>query len=393
MTPDEAPAIAGGRPVRTGQLPYGRHAVDPADLAAVEEVLRSPSLTGGPEVDAFEVALAAACGTATAVAVSSGTAALHVALAALGVGPGDEVVTTPLTFVATANAVLFTGARPVFADVGADRLLDPASVAASLTDRTRAVVGVDYSGLPCDGAALRDAAKGLPLVVDAAHSLGASADGRPVGARADVTTLSFHPVKHIATGEGGACLTDDLELAARMRRLRNHGMTSSAAEREGGAWKYDVVELGNNYRLSAIQAALGRSQLTRLEANVRSRGELSARYDEMLGAIPGVCLPPRQPGRASAWHIYPIEIDPEVFGWERDAVIDGLRADNIQATLHYPAVHTLKLYADLGYKPGVAPVAERLSRRLVTLPLFPQMTEADQVDVVTSLRRMSAWRH
>jgi dTDP-4-amino-4,6-dideoxygalactose transaminase len=392
MSSVAAPALAGGQPVRSAPLPYGRHELDEEDVDAVVRVLRSQTLTGGAEVQRFEQALAERCGVAHAVAVSSGTAALHLALAALGVSAGDEVVTTPLTFVASANAAVYLNARPVFADVGEDRCLDARSVAASITTATRAVVAVDYGGLPADAPALRRSASGAPLVVDAAHSLGGFFAGRPVGSLGDVTTLSFHPVKHITTGEGGACLTDDPAVAGSIRRLRNHGMTSAASSRETANWRYDVVELGNNYRMTDFQAALGRSQLRHLDSRVERRAELAARYDRELHGVPGLRLPPRPVDRESAWHIYPVEVDAEQFGWTRDEVIDGLRAEGIQATLHYPAVNSLSLYRGMGYAEGVAPRAEMLSKSLVTLPLFPAMTETDQDDVVEALTRLSSWR-
>jgi len=389
------PAVAGGRPVRDTPLPYGRHQLYDGDEEAVLRALRSGMLTGGTEVGAFEAALAERCGARHAVAVSSGTAALHVALGALGIGPGDEMVTTPLTFVASANAALFCGATPVFADIGDDHCLDPAATAASVTPRTRAVIAVDYSGLPVDVDALRTALpRDLPVVVDAAHSLGGSLRGRPVGALGTVTTLSFHPVKQISTGEGGACLTDDDALAEAMRRLRNHGMTSTAAERTGARWRYDVVTLGTNYRITELQAALGSSQLRHLDDVVRRRAALARRYDEALRDIPGVVRPGWFEGRESAWHIYPVEIDAAEFGMQRDDVIDALRAEGIEATLHYPAVHTLSLYRELGYAAGIVPRAEAVCARLVTLPLFPTMSDRDLDDVLVALRRLHEWsRH
>lgn len=386
------PAAVGGRPVRNDPLPYGRHTIDRADIAAVTEALESGSLTGGSPISRFEAALAERCSVKHAVAVSSGTAALHLAVAALGVGQGDEVITTPLTFVATANSVLYAGGRPVFADIGRDRNLDSESVASTRTAATKAVIAVDYSGLPADVDAIRVAAPGLPVVVDAAHSLGGEIGGRPAGSIGDISTLSFHPVKQITTGEGGACLTDDPKLADRMRRMRNHGMTSDAAARTGDHWRYDVTSLGNNYRITDFQAALGSSQLRRLDAVVSRRAMLASRYDELLAELPGLRLPPRAPGRASAWHIYPVEVDPTAFGWSRDEVIDGLRAENIQATLHYPAVHTLSLYREMGYAVGVTPIAEAACEALVTLPLFPAMSEADQDDVVNALERLAGWK-
>jgi dTDP-4-amino-4,6-dideoxygalactose transaminase len=366
--------------------------MEESDIAAVVAALRSGTLTGGAAIADFEHALQERSRAANAVVVANGSVALDLAVAALGIGPGDEVVTTPLTFVATANAVLRAGATPVFADIGDDRCLDPASAAHAVTPRTKAMITVDYSGLPADVPALRAALpRPLPVIADSAHSLGASLHGRPVGSLADVTTLSFHPVKHVTAGEGGACLTDDDALAARMRSLRNHGMTSTAEERSGSHWKYDVTMLGDNYRITTMQAALGLSQLSRLEDTVAARSEIADRYDALLSDVPGVELPPRAPDRRSSWHLYAIEIDEDAFGCRRDVVIDALRAEGIEATLHYPAVHLLSLYRSHGGLPGTAPRAERLCGRLVTLPLYPEMTISDQDDVVIALRRIQRW--
>jgi perosamine synthetase len=392
MSVTSPPAIAGGTPIRTRPLPYGRHQLEESDVAAVVESLRSGTLTGGAAIADFEHALAARCKVKHAVVVANGSVALDLAVLAFGIGLGDEVITTPLTFVATANAVLRLGATPVFADIGDDRCLDPASVALAVTPRTKAVITVDYGGLPSDIPALRAALpRPLPIIADSAHSLGASLGARPVGSLADITTLSFHPVKQMTTGEGGACLTNDGDIAARIRSLRNHGMTSTAEERSGALWKYDVTMLGDNHRITSFQAALGLSQLRRLEDVVAERSEIADRYDALLADIPGLGLPPRPAGRRSAWHLYAVEIDPDAFGCERDTVIDALRAEGIEATLHYPAVHLLSLYLGRGGAPAMAPRAERLCERLVTLPLFPAMTASDQDDVVIALQRIHAW--
>ncbi len=216
-------------------------------------------------------------------------------------------------------------------------------------------------------------------------------NGRAVGSLADITTLSFHPVKQITTGEGGACLTPDPMIADIIRRRRNHGMTSTADERTGALWKYDVTTLGDNYRITTMQTALGAAQLRRLDEIIAERSEIADRYDALLADIPGVGLPPRPPGRRSAWHLYVIEIDPVAFGCDRDEVIDALRAEGIEATLHYPAVHLLSLYRERGGVPGTAPRAERMCERLVTLPLYPAMSASDQDDVVLALRRIQNW--
>jgi perosamine synthetase len=388
----EVPAIAGGTPWRVSPLPYGHHQLDEADVAAVVESLRSGTLTGGAEVTRFEAGLASFCGVEHAVAVGSGTAALELALAALDIGRGDEVVTTPLTFVATASAIIRNGAMPVFADVGGDRCLDPASVRSVVTPSTKAIIAVDYAGLPADVDAIRHALpRPVPIVADASHSLGGSLRGRPVGSLADVTALSFHPVKLITTGEGGACVTADGRLADAIWRRRNHGMTSTAQERAGRSWRYEVTTVGSNNRISDFQAALGSSQLRRVGLALDTRRALARRYDDLLSSIPGVALPPRPTGRESAWHLYAIEVDEESFGCSRDSLIDALRAEGIEATLHYPAVHLLAAYRVHGFEPGTAPRAEDLCERLVTLPLFPAMSREDQDDVVRCVLRIHRW--
>ena len=385
------PAVAGGRPVRTSMLPYGRHTLDDDDVDAVVRSLKLGTLTGGAAVAAFEEALAAVCGVRHAVACNNGTAALQLALRSVGVEPGASVVVPPLSFVATANAALLVGATPVFADIGMDRCLDPDAALAAVNPSTAAVVTVDYSGLPSDVTTLRPRLPcGLPVIADAAHSLGARVGGRPAAPAADITTLSFHPVKHITTGEGGAALTDDDDLARRLRRLRNHGLTSEANQRAGRSWRYDVLELGENHRLTDFQAALGSSQLGRLDGWLARRAELASRYDDLLAGVPGVILPPRLAGRDSAWHLYAIEIT-DAFGFRRDTVIDALRAENVAATLHYPAIHLLSMYRARGHGEGECPVAERTCSRLVTLPLFPAMSDGDQQDVVDAIVRLQWW--
>ena len=275
-------ALHGGRPVRSALLPYGRHLVDADDVQAVVATLRDGLITTGPAVADFERAFAAAVGARHAVAVSSGTAALHTAVFAAGLGPGDEAVTTPLTFVATSNAVLYQGARPVFADVRPDTLtLDPAAAAAALTPRTRALMPVHFAGQACDLDAWERLARarGLVLIQDAAHALGAEVSGRRVGGGEGLTVFSLHPVKHITTGEGGVVTTDDAGLAERMQRFRNHGLATDAGTRDahGRLWS-EMVDLGYNYRLTDLQCALGRSQLGKLDRFLARREAIAERY-------------------------------------------------------------------------------------------------------------------
>jgi UDP-4-amino-4,6-dideoxy-N-acetyl-beta-L-altrosamine transaminase len=385
-------AIEGGRPVRASLLPYGRQLVQDDDVAAVAAALRGAFLTTGPTVAEFEARFAARVGARHAVAVSSGTAALHAAMFAAGVGPGDEVVTTPLTFVGTANAALYLGARPVFADIHADTLnIDPARVEAALTPRTRVLAPVDFAGQPCDLTAIRALARarGLRVVEDAAHALGAEAGGRPVGALSDLTIFSLHPVKHVTTGEGGLVTTDDDELARRVRRFRNHGIATESAERQaaGALWS-PMVDLGFNYRLTDIQCALGLSQLPKLATFLAKREAIAERYVVALKDLPGLRLPRVVPDVRHAWHIFPVLLEPARLRVGRDEVFAALRAEGIGVTLHYVPAYWHPYYARLGYPRGLCPIAEDATSRMLSLPIFPGMTDADVEDVVAALLKV-----
>ncbi len=372
-------------------LPYGRQTIGEEDMAAVLEVLRSDWLTTGPKVGEFEAALARFCGVGHAVAVSSGTAALHAAMAALGVGPGDEVIVPAMTFAATANCAVFQGARPVFADVMPDTLLiDPEDVQRRITPRTRAVIAVDYAGQPCDYDRLREIcdARDVALVADACHAIGGAYKGRPVGSLARLSTFSFHPVKNMTTGEGGAVTTEDPELAARMRRFRSHGVTVDFRERlEGATWYYEMVELGWNYRLTDLQCALGISQLRRLPGWIDRRNELADLYRGALAAS-GLDRDVRPLGRAPyehrhGWHLYVVRVPAA----RRRAIFVAMRQQGIGVNVHYLPVHLHPFYrAKFGTGPGLCPVAEAAYEELITLPLFPAMTESDVARVVEALR-------
>jgi len=389
MTAKPALAIDGGRPVRPAMLPYGRHRVDQADVDAVVTALHSDWLTTGPAVDQFEVGFAKTVGAPYAVAVSSGTAALHAAAFAAGVGPGDEVITTPLTFAASANCALYLGATVVFADVRPDTLnLDPARVEASITTRTRAIVTVDYTGQPSDldELAAIGARHSVSLIEDASHSLGATYHARPVGSLARLTTFSLHPVKHITTGEGGMITTDDPDLAARLRTFRNHGITREHHRRED--WRYDMAELGYNYRLSDIQAALGLSQLERLGDLIARRRQIAARYTRAFAALPEIEVPVALPDREAAWHLYVVRLRLEGLRVGRTEVFRALRGENIGVNVHYMPVPWHSYYERLGFRRGGWPVAEDAYERMLSLPIFPAMTDADVDDVVHAMDKV-----
>jgi perosamine synthetase len=385
-------AINGGTPVRATLLPYARQSITDADVAAVAAALRSDWLTTGPRVPAFERELAAYTGARHAVAFSSGTAALHGAAVAAGIGPGDEAVTTPLTFVASANCVLYAGAEPRFADVDAGTLLiRPDAVADAMTPRTRAIIAVDYAGQPADYAALRGIAATAPggpawLIADASHSLGAMLAGRPVGTLADMSVLSLHPAKILTTGEGGAVLTDDDLLADRLRRFRNHGIGTELAARRD--WTYDMVELGYNYRLTDIGAALGSSQLARIDAFLERRRALAAHYLARLDGHPRLDVPVLAPGTDPAWHFLFVQLRLDRLRADRGEVFRAMRGEGIGVNVHYIPVHRHSFYRKRF--PDVSmPVAEAAYERLLTLPLFAGMTVADADDVVAALDKVT----
>jgi perosamine synthetase len=373
-------------------LPYGRHWIAEDDIRAVVEVLRSDWLTTGPMVERFERALADYVGTAEAVAVSSGTAALHAAMFALGIAPGDEVIVPAMTFAATANCVVYQGGVPVFADVDPQRLLlDPADAQARITVRTRAIIAVDYAGQPCDYGALRAIARrhGLALVADASHALGAKEHAVPVGSLADLSTFSLHPVKPITAGEGGVVTTNDAEQAARMRRFRSHGIDRESAARNG-PWHYEMRELGYNYRLSDIQCALACAQLPRLDGWVARRQAIARRYDQAIAAIPGICPLAVRSGVSHAYHLYVVRLDPDVLGLDRRALVAALRNEGIGASVHYIPVHLHPYYREhFSTGPGLCPVAEAAYETILTLPLFPAMTDDDVAAVIAALKKVT----
>ena len=371
----ETLALHGGTPVRAKVLPYARQSIDEDDVKAVVAALRSDWLTTGPAVEAFERAVASVVEARHAVAVNSGTAALHAAVFAAGIGPGDEVVTSPLTFAASANAVLYLGGTPVFADVRPDTLnVDPAELEARMTPKTRAVLPVDFAGQPCDldviGGIAR--ARGLSVIEDAAHALGASHKGRTVGAIADLTTFSFHPAKLITTGEGGMVTTNSDDLASRLRRFRNHGLATDFRERSARGAPYSpMVDLGFNYRLSDLQCALGTSQLSRLEPLLKRRAAIAERYTAALGGMDFVTVPTVLPDCRHGWHIFPVLLEIERLSAPRDTVLAALRAEGIGATVHYVPAYWHPYYEALGYRRGLCPRAEAAYERLLSLPLFP----------------------
>jgi perosamine synthetase len=389
----QALAINGGPPVRASYLPYGRQSVDEADIAAVAEVLRSDWLTTGPKVAEFEEAFAARVSAAHAVSFSSGTAALHAAAFAASLKPGDEAITTPLTFAATANCILYQGATPVFADVSRNTLnLDPEQIEKNITTRTRAFLPVDYAGHPADMSPIMEIARRHNLVVmeDACHALGAEYKGKRVGSIADMTVFSFHPVKHITTGEGGMVATNNPQFAETLRRFRNHGISSEARQRQNaGQWHYEMVLLGFNYRLPDILCALGLQQLQRLDANLLRRRAIAARYTALLREIPEVIVPVVRDNVNPAWHLYPIRLDLKRLTADRAQIFRALRAENIGVNVHYIPVHYHPYYRErFGSRAGEFPIAEDAYERLISLPMFHAMTDDDVEDVIHALKKV-----
>jgi perosamine synthetase len=386
-------AVDGGTPVRNTLLPYGRQSIEEDDIQAVVNVLRSDWLTTGPKVAEFEEAFAARIGAKYAVSFSSGTAALHGAAFAAGLKPGVEAITTPITFLATPNCVLYQGATPVFADVSTDTLnLDPEKVAARITPRTRAVLPVDYAGHPADLDAMLELAArhGLVVIEDACHALGAEYRGRRTGSIADMTVFSFHPVKHVATGEGGMVTTDRTDCAQTLRRFRNHGISSDARQRAAeGQWRYEMVLLGFNYRLPDFACALGLSQLKKLEANLSRRREIAARYAAAFRDLAGILPPAVRVDVNPAWHLYPIRLSLERLSANRAQVFRALRAENIGVNVHYVPVHRHPYYRDrFGYRESEYPIAEDAYERLISLPMFHGMSDQDVEDVIAAVEKV-----
>jgi perosamine synthetase len=382
--------------VRASFLPYGRQSVDEADIAAVVNVLRSDWLTTGPKVGEFEEAFAARVGAAHAVSFTSGTAALHAAAFAAGLKAGDEALTTPMTFAATANCVLYQGATPLFADVSADTLnIDPEQVIGKISSRTRAILPVDYAGHPAELNAILDAARrhGLIVIEDACHALGAEYQGKRVGSLADMTVFSFHPVKHITTGEGGMVSTNDAKSAETLKRFRNHGISSDARQRQSaGQWHYEMVLLGFNYRLPDLACALGLRQLEKLDSNLLRRREIAAQYTAAFGEMPGVISPAVRTDVNPAWHLYPIRLDLAKLSADRAQIFRALRAENIGVNVHYIPVHLHPYYRErFGFRDGDFPVAEDAYARLISLPMFHAMTEQDVNDVIAAVAKVLAF--
>lgn len=389
--------IFGGTPVRVTPLNYGRHFIDDNDIQAVTEVLKSDYLTCGPRITQLEETLCGVTGAKYCVAVSNGTAALHIAAMAAGISPGDEVITTPMTFAASANCALYCGARPVFADINPLTYnIDPESIRRCITPRTKAVVAVDFTG---QAAALDDIKEicrenGLVFIEDAAHSIGTRYKDAPVGSIADMTTFSFHPVKTVTAGEGGAVTTNDKALYEKLVLAHAHGITRDTAQMAhptDDPWYYEQVDLGYNYRLTEIQAALLMSQLSKLDQFAARRKALVKIYDEAFQAIPQLQIQLEIPESDSCRHLYLLNLRLEMLNCSRREFFDALRGENIFSQVHYIPVYHHSYYEELGYQKGLCPRAEQLYTRIMSLPLHYGVSDEDAEDVILAVKKIIAY--
>jgi len=374
-------------------IPYGRQTLDDEDINAVVEVLRSDWLTTGPKVAEFEEAFSRYVGAKYAIAVSSGTAALHAAMFALGIDSGHEVIVPTMTFASSANCVVYQGGIPVFVDVAPDMLLiNPQDVERKITPQTKAIIAVDYAGQPCDYDALKEIAERhhLSLVADACHSLGATYRGRLVGSLADLNVFSFHPVKHITTGEGGMITSDNEEYAQRLRIFRNHGIMTDHRQRESqGSWFYEMVDLGYNYRITDFQCALGMSQINKLPRWLERRREIARQYGEAFAGIAGITPLTVKSDVRHAYHLYVIRMNRDETGMGRREFFQALRSRGIGVNVHYIPVHLHPFYQNrFGTGRGLCPVAESAYEQILSLPMYPAMTDEDVKFVINTVRSL-----
>lgn len=388
-------AIEGGYPVRGGKIYYGRQWIGEDDIRAVEEVLRSDYITCGPKVDEFEQELARYTGAKYAVAVSNGTAALHCACLAAGIGPGDEVITTPLTFAASANCALYCGARPVFADVDPHTYnIDPASVRAHITNKTKAIVAVDFTGQAVRHEELRAICDefGLVFIEDAAHAIATKYKGQQVGSLADLTCFSFHPVKTITGGEGGAVTTNDEALYRKLVLAHTHGITHDEALMQDapheGPWCYEQISLGYNYRMTDFQAALLVSQLHKVEHFAARRKQIVSAYNKAFADMPELILQQEIPESDTCRHLYIIRLALDKLTCTRRQFFDAMSAENVQCQVHYVPVYWFPYYQALGYEKGLCPVAEEIYQGIMSIPLYPKMTDQDVEDTIHAVKKV-----
>lgn len=386
-------ALYGGKPVRDEYLAYGRQWIDEADIEAVVEVLKGDYLTTGSTVDRFEKLVADYVGAKYAVAVSNGTAALHMACYAAGLKEGDEVLVSPLTFVASINCILYQGAKPVFVDINPVTYnMDVRKIEDCITDKTRAIIPVDFSGISVEMDEIKDIAQkyNLLIIEDAAHAFGSEYKGQKVGNNADMTEFSFHPVKPITTGEGGMITTNNYDLYKRMLMFRSHGITrdENLMIDNHGPWYYEQLELGYNYRITDIQCAIGITQLDKIEAFIDRRRTLVSKYNQAFNAFRELTLPNEPIYSKSGWHLYIIRLNLEYLKVDRKTIFEALKAENIGVNVHYIPVYYQPYYQKLGYIKGICPIAEEVYEEIITLPLFPKMSDKDIEDVIDAVKKV-----
>lgn len=367
-------------------IPYGRQSISEEDIQAVVETLRSDFLTTGPKVEEFEKCVADYVGAKYAVAISNGTAALHAACFAAGIGEGDEVITTPITFAASSNSVLYCGGKPVFADIDPVTYnIDPEDIKRKITDRTKAIIAVHFTGQPCDMESINKIAKehNLTVIEDAAHALGAEYKGNKIGSMSDMTTFSFHPVKHITTAEGGMIMTNNKVLYDKLILFRTHGITREPQllSREEGPWYYEQMELGYNYRITDVQCALGISQMRKLDDFVAKRREIAKRYDEAFSKNPNIVIPNQKEGCNNSYHLYVIQVK----NVDRRKVFDRLRDSGIGVNVHYIPIYTFPYYRENGYSDVSCKNAEELYKYIISIPMYPDLSLEQQEYVIRKI--------
>lgn len=387
-------AINGGTPVFEKKIGYGHQYIDDADIQAVVEVLKSDYLTCGPKIDEAEAKLCQITGAKHAALIANGTAALHATIYAAGIGPGDEVITTPITFAASANCALYCGAKPIFADIDPETYnIDPDSIEKCITDKTKAVVAVDFTGQAVEINRIREICDRhhLIFIEDAAHSLGTKYNGKPVGSLADMTEFSFHPVKTCTAGEGGAITTNDDTLYKQLILFRTHGITRVQEwmdKTTEGGWYYQQIALGYNYRMTDMQAALLSSQLDKLDRFAARRKELVKRYDAAFSQMPEITVQKEIPESDTVRHLYIIQLNLEMLTCGRREVFDAMQAEGVGVNVHYIPTYSFPYYQKLGYKMGCCPNAERLYERIISIPLFYSMTDEDQDKVIEAIKKV-----
>lgn len=390
-------AVFGGTPVREKPIYYGRQCIEQDDIDAVTEVLKSDLITCGPKVEAMEAELCRVTGARYAVVVANGTAALHLAALAAGFGAGDEVIVSSVTFAASANCVLYCGATPVFADIRPDTYnIDPEAVEKLITPRTKGIVAVDFTGQAVEHDALREICEkhGLILIEDAAHAIGTKYKGRPVGSIADMTCFSFHPVKTVTAGEGGAITTNEEQLYRRLMRVRTHGITRNREEMvhpTDALWYNEQVELGYNYRMTDFQAALLLSQLCKLPKFSARRKEIVARYDQAFGEMPEITVQREILESETTRHLYILRLKPDMLNCDRKQFFDALYAENVCPQVHYLPVYWHSYYEKLGYKKGLCPNAEQYYEEVMSIPLYYSLTDEDVEDVIRAVKKVTAY--